>query len=96
MPKFPHCDALVLHAPGECEYCDLHTDMQQLRLVWGINFTGQYEAGKYLCPSEEGRSIDIINRWYGNRPKPPPRIPTPEEVEQARSEIERMLAEDGN
>lgn len=38
--QFPHCDARVLHAPGECEYCDRHADWQELRQAWGIAFTG--------------------------------------------------------
>lgn len=37
---YPHCDARVLHAPGECAYCDEHPDWQKLREVWGIAFTG--------------------------------------------------------
>ena len=39
--QFPHCDQRVLHAPGECKYCDLHPEWQELRKSWGIAFTGQ-------------------------------------------------------
>lgn len=93
--QFPHCDPRVLHEPGACRYCDAHPDWQELRLVWGINFTGKYEPGKYLCPAEYDRSKEIIERWHGNVPAPlAPVIPTPEEVDQARSEIQRMLTED--
>jgi hypothetical protein len=37
---FPHCDSAVLHAPGECEYCDGRPEWQSLREAWGIAFTG--------------------------------------------------------
>jgi hypothetical protein len=36
----PHCDARILHKPGECWACDLYPDWQALRMKWGIAFTG--------------------------------------------------------
>ncbi len=50
--QFPHCDSRVLHAPGECEYCDAHPDWQALRINWHIAFTG-YEPtdGELPCPA---------------------------------------------
>jgi hypothetical protein len=66
--QFPHCDARVLHAKGECEYCDRHPDWQELREVWKINFTGQKDPSKALCPAEKARGLDSINKWGGNRP----------------------------
>lgn len=65
----PHCDAAVLHAPGECEYCDGYPDWQMLRKRWGINFTGHHEPDKATCPAELRRPVETINRWGGNRPK---------------------------
>lgn len=75
---FPHCDSAVLHAPGECEYCDRHPDWQALRLVWGIAFTGHAptdvdptyaQAGRQLpCPSDARRGIGQAHTWGGNRP----------------------------
>jgi hypothetical protein len=48
--QFPHCDQRVLHAPGECEYCDRHPDWQALRKAWGIAFTGHApRAGLPRC-----------------------------------------------
>lgn len=38
--QFPHCDTRVLHAPGECEYCDRRSEWQELREAWGIAYTG--------------------------------------------------------
>src|SRR5579859_7494579 len=81
--QFPHCDQRVLHAPGECEYCDRHPEWQALRKAWGIAFTGHSNdvevytdfSGKVIrkkllvCPSEVDRSYEVINRWPGNRPK---------------------------
>jgi hypothetical protein len=70
IPEFPHCDRLVLHAPGECSYCDAHPDWQELRILWGINFTGKNEPDKALCPAERRRSVRMINQWPGNTPRP--------------------------
>ncbi len=74
MPKkytapFPHCDSLVLHAPGECEFCDDYPDAQQDRIAKRINFTGHKNPHKEQCPAEKRRSLDNINRWYGNVPQ---------------------------
>lgn len=38
---FPHKNPKVLHAPGQCEYCDMYSVWQSLRVRWGISFTGQ-------------------------------------------------------
>jgi hypothetical protein len=70
MGSFPHCDELVLHAPGECKYCDDCPAAQQKRIKDGVNFTGHYDAAKKPCPAEERRDLKTINRWYGNRPEP--------------------------
>jgi hypothetical protein len=68
--KYPHCDARVLHAPGECKYCDLYPDEQQKRDLLGINFTGHTDSNKLPCPATQARPIETINRWYGNVPQP--------------------------
>jgi hypothetical protein len=79
----PHCDGKVLHAPGECEYCDMHPDWQELREMWGIAFTGHSHEiitykdweGKEVqtilipCPSELDRPLDVIEAWPRNRAK---------------------------
>lgn len=57
--QYPHCDAKILHVPGQCEYCDGHPDWQELREAWGIAFTGE-------CPAEQARPLVDINRWGGN------------------------------
>ncbi len=62
---FPHCDQLVLHAPGKCEYCDHYPILQTVRANNGIPFSG--EGGS---PDEERRPREIIDRWAGNRAKP--------------------------
>ena len=35
---FPHCNAEVLHAPGECVFCDLYPTRQQMRAASGAAF----------------------------------------------------------
>ena len=64
--SIPHCDSNVLHAPGQCEYCDERPDLQEFRLLHGINFTGQFDPSKLLCPAEAKRDLHIIERWGGN------------------------------
>lgn len=67
--QFPHCDSKILHAPGVCEFCDMHPEWQELREYWGINFTGEYKLDKTPCPAELARSLDTINKWHGNVPE---------------------------
>jgi hypothetical protein len=80
--QFPHCDQRVLHAPGECEYCDRHPEWQELRDAWGIAYTGHsYDKNGQLqktqfgviqpCPAEAGRGMESINSWGGNVPMTP-------------------------
>jgi len=68
--QFPHCDQRVLHAPGECEFCDKHSDWQALRVAWGIAFTNYEPEDKELpCPANYARG-DMVNRWHGNVASP--------------------------
>jgi hypothetical protein len=80
----PHCDSKVLHKPGECQYCDMHPEWQELREMWGIAFTGhsdekisytdfdgnKVEKSLIPCPSEWDRPVEIINKWGGNIARP--------------------------
>lgn len=69
--QFPHCDSLVLHAPGECKFCDDKPDWQFLRLHWGIAFTGEDPVGDQVgCPAEKRRPRATIDRWGGNTASP--------------------------
>lgn len=69
--RFPHCDARVLHAPYECDFCDLYPQRQQRRLAQKIAFTGEVpEPGSSPCPSDEARGLAGAHVWVGNRPKP--------------------------
>lgn len=65
--QFPHCDPLVLHAPGRCVYCDDYPKEQAARERDGINFTGQRFPEKAPCPSTLRRPLEVIERWPGNR-----------------------------
>lgn len=72
--KFPHCDSLILHSPGVCEYCDRHPDWQALRSAQGIAFSDTPEADVKAhnlipCPSTTRRPAEVRDRWYGNVPK---------------------------
>lgn len=67
--QYPHCDQRVLHAPGDCEYCDKHPMWQALRKGWGISFTGYIPEGTEVgCPSEAARPLEKIEAWPGNQP----------------------------
>lgn len=68
--QFPHCDPNVLHAPGECKYCDHRPVWQWGRIADGINFTGHHDPDKATCPAEQRRPVDTINQWGGNVPTP--------------------------
>lgn len=69
--KHPHCDDLVLHAPGECEFCDLYPRRQRDRQRARVRFTGElvgfYPYETEPCPSEKLRPLDVIEAWPGNR-----------------------------
>lgn len=69
LARYPHCDSRVLHAPGECDYCDQHPDWQALRAEgWRINFTGHADPDKAPCPSDAQRGLGGAHIWPGNRP----------------------------
>lgn len=69
--QFPHCDQRVLHAPGECQFCDKHPQWQELREAWGIAFTGyDPDANELPCPATLARPVAKIHAWGGNRPFP--------------------------
>lgn len=68
--RYPHCDSKVLHAPGECQYCDQHPDWQALRITWGIAFSGYEPEEKELpCPADFARP-GKSQLWNGNIPVP--------------------------
>lgn len=72
MPTMPHCDPSVLHAPGECKYCDERPDWQEYREMAGIAFTGhEPDRDQTMCPSEIRRGIRQIEQWPGNRKAAP-------------------------
>lgn len=66
----PHCDQRILHAPGECRYCDEYPDWQEVREVQRINFTGHHDPDRAPDPAEHARSLETIERWPGNRKAP--------------------------
>lgn len=89
--QFPHCDQTILHKKGDCKYCDAHPEWQELRIAWGINFTGEKDETKLPCPSEIRRPAYVAHRWPGNRPTEV-KVPL-----QPPSRFDQMMAdEDGN
>lgn len=79
MVTTPHCDQRVLHAPGECEYCDEYPAWQAARKMWGIAYTGHTitVAQPLPCPSELARDLSVIEAWGGNLPTNPRRTARP-------------------
>lgn len=78
--QFPHCDPNILHRPGACEFCDMHPEWQELREVWGINFSGEEDKTKSPCPSERHRPAHISHRWIGNQATREPVRTTPKNI----------------
>lgn len=69
--QFPHCDQRILHAPGECTFCDEHPEWQALRLNWGIAFTGwepDLDKKELPCPASHARG-ETGRAWIGNIPQ---------------------------
>ena len=79
--SYPHCDPRVLHGPGECEYCDLHSDWQAERAENKVLFTDDPRnavlinaflasgrlVGEFIpCPGMLARG-DAIKIWGGNQ-----------------------------
>ncbi|MEV7265596.1 hypothetical protein AB0N38_18770 [Micromonospora aurantiaca] len=75
-PTMPHCDQAVLHAPGECTFCDAYPEWQQLRQLWGIAFTGRQPRidrerpwlSEVRCPSDARWPGRVNQVWPGNQP----------------------------
>lgn len=67
----PHCEARILHAPGECEHCDMFPDWQLCRERWGIAFTGHTPTqDQHPCPADVARPNGHHQRWGGNQARP--------------------------
>ena len=82
--QYPHCDSRILHAPGECKYCDNHPEWQADRVVKHIAFTGHSPLeGQVPCPADVARppgSESDHRRWAGNKPTNPVDGTWPEET----------------
>ncbi len=73
--QFPHCDSLILHSPGACEYCDRHPDWQALRSAQGVAFSDTPDSlikvhNLIPCPSTSARTAEVRDRWPGNTARP--------------------------
>lgn len=67
-PMYPHCDQRILHAPGECTFCDHNPEWQVLRMAWGIAFTGyEPDANELPDPATHARGLKNLEAWHGNR-----------------------------
>lgn len=53
----PHCDARILHQPHECWACDLYPDWQELRVKWGIAFTGHEPKDKVFRANQRAEPV---------------------------------------
>jgi hypothetical protein len=67
---FPHPDERVLHRPQTCVSCDRFPQLQGVRHLWRLNFTGEFDPTKYPDPA-----LAVLRpRAYdeqGNAPWPP-------------------------
>lgn len=67
---FPHCDSMILHVPGECEYCAQATWLQEERVRLDVSNTGHTNRA-WPCPADRRRSADDYDAWGGNKRKAP-------------------------
>lgn len=66
--RFPHCEARILHAPEDCEYCADAKALQAERAALDVSNTGRTNR-KWPCPADRARSQVHQNAWPGNRPQ---------------------------
>lgn len=66
-PRAPHCDPMVLHPVGTCEYCDRAEELQEERVRLRVSNTG-INNRDWPCPSTKRRNLTTIHRWPGNQP----------------------------
>lgn len=66
-----HCDPLVLHKPGACQFCDEYgADLQKQRAERLIEFTGDDAGYAIADPARVNRPNGGSQVWPGNTPKP--------------------------
>ena len=69
LPRPPHCDARLLHAPeDDCDFCDGATELQVERERLNISNSGRQNR-KWPCPADQARSKAQYHAWPGNRAK---------------------------
>jgi len=74
---YPHKNPRILHAPGECTLCDRHPDWQELRIAWGIAFTGHKSKGIELPDPVIHAHGNLHGKAICNNPENSP-VPYPE------------------
>jgi hypothetical protein len=66
-----HCDPLVLHRPGACQFCDVYgPDLQKERAERLVEFTGDDATYAIADPARVNRPNGGSQVWPGNTPKP--------------------------
>jgi hypothetical protein len=77
LDTIPHCDDLILHGPGVCDYCDKYPAWQEARRKFRIEYSFTQarianhrirRTGYRPCPASVLRPIEKIERWGGNVP----------------------------
>jgi hypothetical protein len=74
-PKYPHCNTTMLHAPGECFYCDKYPARQAARAASGEEFTPNESngwSGNVAVKEGEFHSHLGTNYIVGDRTPPRP------------------------
>lgn len=73
---YPHCNTEVLHAPGECYYCDHYPERQAARAASGTPFTPNEANGwSGNIAVKEGEIHQHLGAPYVVGAAPPPRPP---------------------
>lgn len=69
LPRAPHCDSRILHAPNTgCDFCTEATELQEERERLDISNSGMTNR-KWPCPADQARPRAQYEAWGGNKPK---------------------------
>ena len=69
LPRPPHCDPRILHAPSAgCDFCVEAVELQAERERLEISNSGMANR-KWPCPADQARGKAHYEAWGGNKPK---------------------------
>lgn len=61
--QYPHCNTEVLHAPGQCKYCDKYPDWQQVRIKKGEPFANDDDTMWHGNVAKPEYNVQLDESW---------------------------------